>query len=110
MASKPRAKMEIPERAKQFMPFSAVHGLEAALAAKERVVVPPVTLTEDMAEELDRRLRQLTVGQMVTVVYFCRGEYRKLTGMVAKIEETSRILQVVATRVAFGDIASLSIE
>lgn len=110
MGSKPRVKMEISERAKQFMPFAAVHGLEAALEAKERVVVPPVTLSEDMAEELDRRLRQLTVGQMITVVYFCRGEYRKLTGMVAKIEETSRVLQVVGTRIAFGDIASLSIE
>ncbi len=101
--------MEIAERAKQFMPFSALHGLEAALAAKERVVVPPITLSEDMAEELDRKLRQLRAGQMVTIVYFSHGEYRKLTGMVAKIEETSRILQVVATRIAFSDIAELTV-
>ena len=39
MASKPKNKMPIEERAKQFMPFAALRGLPDALAAKEKVLV-----------------------------------------------------------------------
>ena len=40
MPSKPKQKMPIEERAKQFMPFSALKGLEEALASKEKIIVP----------------------------------------------------------------------
>lgn len=36
MASKPREKMPISERAKQFMPFAALKGLPEALEKKEK--------------------------------------------------------------------------
>lgn len=36
MASKPRTKMPVAERAKQFMPFAALKGLPEALAEVER--------------------------------------------------------------------------
>lgn len=36
MASKPRAKMPVSERAKQFMPFAALKGLPEALEKKEK--------------------------------------------------------------------------
>lgn len=39
MANKPRNKMPIEERAKQFMPFAALKGLPEALAAKERQIM-----------------------------------------------------------------------
>lgn len=38
MASKPRKKMTKSERAKQFMPFSALTGLEEALHAVEEQI------------------------------------------------------------------------
>ena len=38
MASKPRKKMTQSERAKQFMPFSALTGLEEALHAVEEQI------------------------------------------------------------------------
>ncbi len=34
MASKPKSKMPVSERAKQFMPFSALKGLEEAIEKK----------------------------------------------------------------------------
>lgn len=46
MPSKPKYKMPIEERAKQFMPFAALKGLPEALADKER-------LAESMAENLE---------------------------------------------------------
>ena len=104
MANRPKTKMPIADRAKQFMPFSALKGLSEALAAKERIVVPKVELSEEMAEELDRKMHLLTRGSMATVIYFHQDEYLKITGMVARIDTTSRLLQIVNTKIAFEDI------
>lgn len=104
MASKPKNRMPIEERAKQFMPFAALRGLPDALAAKEKVLVPKIELSPEMAEELDRRMHLIAKGKMATVVYFSNGEYIKITGLVARIDETGRILQIVNTKIPFDDI------
>ncbi len=104
MASKPKNKMPIEERAKQFIPFAALRGLPDVLAAKEKVLVPRIELSPEMAEELDRRMHLITKGKMTTVVYFNNGEYIKITGLAARIDETSRILQIVNTKIRFEDI------
>lgn len=103
-----RPKMSHEERAKQFMPFAALKGYEEALKKKEKITVPKVIFTEEYAEILDRKLRQVHKNDIITVVYFYRGEYLKVTGMVAKLDETARILQVVNTRIAFEDIYEIS--
>ena len=51
MAGRPRTKMSIENRAKQFMPFAALKGLPDALAAKEKIVVEKIELSSDMEEE-----------------------------------------------------------
>ena len=89
--------MPVSDRAKQFMPFSALKGLDEALRAKEKIVVPKVELSPEMAEELDYKMHLLEKGKMVTVIYFSNGEYVKVTGLVARIDETSRVIQIVNT-------------
>ena len=56
MASKPKHKMPIEDRAKQFMPFAALKGLPEALAAKEKTTVPKIELSEETAEETDQTI------------------------------------------------------
>lgn len=55
MAGRPRTKMSIENRAKQFMPFAALKGLPDALAAKEKIVVEklnfPVTWKKNWTEK-----------------------------------------------------------
>ena len=109
MANKPKNKMSIEDRAKQFMPFAALRGLPDALAAKEKVLVPKIELSPEMAEELDRRMHLIAKGKMATVIYFNNGEYIKITGLVARIDETSRILQIVNTKIPFADILQVEI-
>lgn len=48
MANRPRSRMPIEDRAKQFMPFAALKGLPEALAAKEKAVAPKTGLSEEM--------------------------------------------------------------
>ena len=57
-----RMKMSPADRAKQFMPFAALKGYEETLRAKEKVVVPKTELSEEMLEDLDRKLHQIQNG------------------------------------------------
>ena len=113
MAYKPKVRMSTSDRAKQFMPLAALRGLPQALAAKEHIAVERIELTEDMAEELNRNMQQVRPGMVISVVYYCTSPdapayYRKITGMVARVSETSRLLQIVNTSIKFDDILEIS--
>lgn len=49
--NKPASKMPISKRAKQFMPFSALSGLSAALAEKEIEIEKAYEKTQDIYKE-----------------------------------------------------------
>lgn len=100
-------KMNREDRAKQFMPFAALKGYPDALRKKEKIVVPKAELSEEYQEELDRELRQVRKNDIITVIYFYKGEYLKLTGMVSRIDATARILKIVNTKISFEDIFKL---
>ena len=110
MAAKPKNKMPIADRAKQFMPFAALKGLPEALAAMEKIPVERIELSPEMADELDKKMHLLQKGKIATVVYYKDEEYLKVTGMVARLEPTSRILQIVNTKICFDDILDVSID
>lgn len=110
MATKPKTKMPIADRAKQFMPFAALKGLPDALAAKEKIAVEKIELSPERYEELDRKMHLVERGKIMTVIYYKEDEYLKLTGMVARIDPGSRILQIVNTQIAFEDILDIYIE
>ncbi len=102
MANRP--KMSREDRAKQFMPFAALKGYPEALRQKEKIVVSKAEISDEYAETLDRKLHQVRKNDIVTVIYFCKNEYLKKTGMVARIDETARVLKIVNTRILFDDI------
>ena len=102
--------MSRQERAKQFMPFAALKGYEEALRKKEKITVPRAELAEEYRDELDRALRQIRKNDIVTVIYFCSGEYLKLTGMVSRIDTTARLLKIVDTKISFEDLYEIHIQ
>ena len=104
-----RPKMSREDRAKQFMPFAALKGYPEALRKKEKIIVPKVELSEEYAEALDWKLRQVKKNDMITVIYFFEGQYLKKTGMVSRIDETARVLKVVNTKIPFEDIYDIEV-
>lgn len=100
------------DRAKIFAPFDALKGFHELLAAQEIIVVPKVELTEDKMDELDYKLNHMEGHPVVTVIYysFSENNYRKITGKVARISVSSRILQIVNTRISFDDIRDIQSE
>ncbi len=103
-----RVKMSRKERAKQFLPFAALKGYPAALRRKEKIIVPKVEFSEDYQEQLDGKLRQIRVQDVVTAVYFREGEYLEVTGMVSRIDRTARVLKIVNTKIPFDDLYDVS--
>lgn len=110
MAGRPKNRMSVEQRAKQFMPFAALRGLPEALAVKEKVIVSKVELSEEMSEELDRKMHLLEKGKVATVIYFSNDEYIKKSGMVARMDVTARVLQIVNTKISFDDIFDIQVE
>ena len=106
---RPRYKMSVSDRAKQFAPFAALKGYEEALRAREKIIVDKIELSEEMLEELDKKMHCIQKGELATIIYFSKGEYIKISGMVARIDETSRILQIVNTKIPFDDILDVII-
>lgn len=91
-------------RAKQFVPFAAVKGYEEALRAKEKIVVEKIELSEERKEELDFILHQIKKNDIITIVYFYKGEYIQLEGMVSRLDKDARVIKIVNTKIPFEDI------
>lgn len=103
-----RPKMERQDRAKQFMPFAALKGYPEALKKMEKIVVPRAELSEESIRLLDLKMHQVRKKDMVTVIYYEKGEYLKLTGMVSALDPAGRKLKIVNTCIFFEDIYDIS--
>lgn len=106
-----RAKMPQIQRAKQFAPFDALTGLRQALKEKEKIRVPRKEISEDMAEEIDKNLRILEIGKIITLVWYNSLEesYIQITGAVTNIDAKKRFIQVEEIVICFDDIYSIQI-
>ena len=102
-----RAKMDRTERAKQFMPFSALDGLNNTLFDRNRPTEDRICLGEDAQIELDRRLHTLCPGREVCAVYYANRQYTALSGTVRKIDLPGRSILVDDTWIALDDILDL---
>ena len=109
MASRPKTKMSVADRAKQFAPFSALKGLDEALCQKERVFVEKPEFSDEAAEELSQKLAQICVGMRVNVVYYSDGECISAEGLVTGIDKTFKKLTVVKTEINMDDILDIKI-
>lgn len=106
----PKSKMSREDRAKQFMPFAALKGYEEALREKERIIVPKIELSEDMKEELDRRMHHIKEKTIVIVVFYSGEVYEKKMGMVSKLDTSGRYIKIVNTKIPFDDILDIRVE
>ena len=81
--------MPVSQRAKQFAPFDALTGLRRALKEKEKIKVPRKAVSEDMAEEINRTLLNLKIGDIATFVYYSaeNQQYNQLTGKISLINK-----------------------
>jgi Asp-tRNA(Asn)/Glu-tRNA(Gln) amidotransferase A subunit family amidase len=103
-------KMSAAERAKQFMPFSALKGLDEALREKERIVVEKAELSEESAENIANTLKIIEKGTYVSVVYYSDGEYVSAEGIVTEFDKAFRKMTVIKTQIEFDNIYTINVD
>ena len=100
------------ERAKQFMPYAALgKGLGAAMRDQELLSEREErrSFLEDGAEELNRKLTSVQLGDEVKITYYCRHRYVEISGTVKKYRPEQGFLIVEETRVPFRDLLDVEI-
>lgn len=106
-----RPKMPISDRAKQFLPFAAVRGLEEALERKRQELLfeERVVLANEGEREVNEALEKIEEGDTIRVRYYNGRNYEEETGIVLKEDVKKRYLQTETAYVSFDDILRIEI-
>ena len=96
-------------RLSQFLPFDSLKGFKEEIAKKEIIEVEKPELSEDIIEEINNILQQITKFDDVSLVYFKNGKYIQMQGIVTKIDSTNKYLQVVKEKILFENIYKIEI-
>ena len=84
-------------RAKQFLPFDALKGLQEALREKEIEYEEKKELSEDTLSELNNKFNQLENGKYVKLKYYKNGRYREVKGIVTNMDYIKKRIQINTT-------------
>ncbi len=100
------------DRAKQFLPFDSLKGLSEALRDREERYAREERreLVGESAEQLERVLRRLNVGDGVELTYYHNFHTVRRTGVVTKFTPEFRCLFIDGSRVDFEDIYVLRVK
>ena len=92
------------DRAKQFLPFDALNGFRLALKEKEKIIVDKKDLSEEMQEEISRKLNSLEIGDRVKIVHYKNKQYKIDIGNFNQINRMQRFIIVGNTKIAIDNI------
>lgn len=99
--------MSRAERAKQFMPFAALHGFEDAIHQKEFITAKKRELSEEESEKLNSVIISLNKGDLVEVEYYFVDRYVKIKGTITEINFEMRYIRIIKTEIKFSDLYSV---
>ena len=104
-----RGKMPVSERAKQFMPFKAVSGLDEALERKriEFGIVERKELSEEELKKLDIKFQSLSKGDSVCITYYTDAGYKDIFGDITEISLPFRLIKINDTMIKLDDITEI---
>lgn len=101
--------MPVSERAKQFMPFAALHGYYDLVRKKEEKPSDKEDMTEECAEKLSEAAKKIKKGDFAKVRFYAVDRYRTAEGRVTEIDKTMKFIKIIKTRIPFEDIAEIEI-
>lgn len=81
-------------RAKQFLPFDALKGLQEALREKEIEYEEKKDLSEDTLNELNNKFNQIDNGSFVKITFYKNGKYSQIKGRLTNIDYIKKKIQI----------------
>ncbi len=98
-------------RAKQFLPFDALKGLQEALREKEIEYEEKRELSEETLNELDSIFNRIEVGCKVKIKYYKNRKYNEIIGLVTSIDLIKKKIQINKEfNISVSDIANIDIK
>ena len=96
------------DRARQFMPFDALKGLQEALREKELEIENRKELSEESLLELDEQLKRVKIGDMVSIKCYKKQMYVEKEGIVTAIDIIGKKVVLDENElITFSDILSI---
>lgn len=81
-------------RAKQFLPFDALKGLQEAIREKEVEYEEKRDLAEDTLNDLNNKFNQIDNGSLVKITFYKNGKYSEIKGRVTNIDYVKKKIQI----------------
>lgn len=99
------------DRAKQFLAFDALSGLQQALREREEKHsrIEKIELADDDKAAISHTINKIIKGNLVKVTFYLKGHYYQLEDNVAKIMIPYGYLMVGNTKIFFEDIYSIEL-
>jgi len=96
------------DRARQFLPFDALKGLNEALRSKEIEYEDRKDLSEEEEEKISNILLSLESGNNIRVKYYYKRQYILLKGIIKKIDPIKKqILFIDENIIQLNDIIEI---
>ncbi len=99
------------ERAKQFLAFDALSGLQQALREREEKHsrIEKIELAEDDKIAISNTINKIVKGNLVRVTFYFNGHYFELEDNVTKILIPYGYMMVGNTKIYFEDIYNIEL-
>ena len=103
--------MNRQDRAKQFVPFDALKGLQEELRIREerRTRVKKKTLSEDQIAKISRVLGRVEQGSNVAICLYSKGHYITIEGVISEVNQIYEYIKIGSEKVFFDDIYKIAI-
>lgn len=98
------------ERARQFLPFDALKGLQEALREKEIELEERKELSEEIMEELSDKLQMIEKEDNVKITYYHKQRYWTVQGkVISKNPIQKKLILENDIKINFIDIINIEI-
>ena len=94
-------------RGQIFQSFDSLKGFKEMIQKCEVEIVSPRILSRDDYEILDERVHEIQKGKLVTIEYYDCINYKRITGVVSKINLDT---QIVKTKINLKQISYIQLE
>ena len=97
------------DRAKLFLPFDALKGLQESLRMVEKIKEDKLILSDDINDELNDKFNKLNIGDKVLIKYYYNLEYIESSGIIKKIDYDNENIYLMNTVINIDDIIDIKI-
>jgi hypothetical protein len=99
------------QRARQFLPFDALKGLQEELRRREENYGKEIKreISEEKEEKISNIMQQLEIGSMVRAEYYKNGYYEIVYGAVKKLSTVYHFIVIEDTKINFTNLYDLEL-